>query len=219
MWVKAPELAIDWVRLLHTAHAARFHRPLPRTATVTGTARIRSLHDRGAEKGAVCVVERRIADAGTGDLYCTVEQTLLLRGNGGFGGEPPPRAERARPSERAPDMTATIAISPRAALVYRLSGDLNPLHADPEVARTAGFERPILHGLAAYGIAGAQIVRRFCGDDPARLKSLSMRFAGIALPGSAVEFSAWIQGPHIFFEARSEGRTILDQGIAEIAET
>ena len=217
MWVKAPELEIDWVRLLHAAQGAVFHQPLPRAAEVIGAARIKALYDRGAEKGSICVVERMISDAQTGALYCTIEQTLMLRGNGGFGGEASPKVAPPQPPQREPDGKFSLKISPRAALIYRLSGDLNPLHADPRVARKAGFERPILHGLASYGMAGARILRQFGAGDPRRLKSLSMRFAGVVMPGDELELAAWQDGGSVYFEARARGTKVLDQGVAVIA--
>jgi acyl dehydratase len=214
MWVKAPALEIDWMRLLHAAQAATFHRQLPPTAEIVGHARIKSVYDRGREKGAVVVVERRILDASSEAPYCTIEQTLILRGNGGFGGEAPPRVDSPKPPPREPDRRSVALISARAALIYRLSGDLNPLHADPLIAKKAGFERPILHGLASYGIAGAQVLKAFGGNDPARLRSLSMRFAGVVMPGDRLDFSFWQDGATIIFEARAGNRTVLDQGIA-----
>ena len=216
MWVKAPALEIDWVRLLHAAQAATFHRQLPPKAEVIGHAQIKSVHDRGTEKGAVVVVERKILDTSSEAPYCTIEQTLVLRGNGGFGGEAPPRVDTPKPPQREPDQRSVMLTSARAALIYRLSGDLNPLHADPIVAKKAGFERPILHGLASYGIAGAQVLKAFAGNDPARLRSLSMRFAGVVTPGDTLDFSFWRDGETVIFEARAGNRTVLDQGIARI---
>jgi acyl dehydratase len=216
MWVKAPALEIDWVRLLHAAQAATFHRHLPPKAEIIGHARIKSVHDRGREKGAVVVVERQIFDASSEVPYCTIEQTLILRGNGGFGGEAPPRIDLPKPPQRQPDRRSERQTSARAALIYRLSGDLNPLHADPVVAKRAGFERPILHGLASYGIAGAQLLKLFAGNDPVRLRSLSMRFAGVVLPGDTLDFSFWEDGETVIFEARAGNRTVLDQGLARI---
>jgi acyl dehydratase len=218
MWVRAPELEIDWVRLLHTAQAATFHRLLPPAGSVVGQARIRSLHDRGREKGAVCVVERTISDAVNGELYCTLEQTLLLRGNGGFGGEAPSKAEPTFRATVDPAMTVTIKVSKRAALIYRLSGDLNPLHADPGVASEAGFKRPILHGLASYGIASALVLQNFCNSNPAFLASLSLRFVGVVLPGDTLAFSFWKSGSTVLFEAKAGERAVLDQGVAEISK-
>lgn len=216
MWVRTPELEINWVKLLHSAHAARFETPLPREGEVVGRARIKSLHDRGADKGAVCVVERRIEDAASGALYCTVDQTLMLRANGGFGGEAPPREDRPAPPERAPDHVETVTLSPRAALIYRLSGDLNPLHADYQVAKKAGFDRPMMHGLGSYGLTGALIVMRLCDGDPTALKELSLRFSGIIYPGDEVRFSFWKEGGEVVFDAMVGERRVLDQGRARI---
>lgn len=217
MWPKRPELEIDWVRVLHMAHAARFEAPLPAGADVVSRARITELYDRGTEKGAVCVLQRQVRDAGDGTLYCTIDQTVALRGNGGFGGAPMPRVERPRMPERAPDHSETVETSPRAALIYRLSGDTNPLHADYDVARKAGYERPILHGLASYGTACAVILRAFCGGEPARMRSLDLRFAGVVMPGDRLDFSCWREGGRVSFEVRVGDRVVIDQGVSEIA--
>jgi acyl dehydratase len=218
MWVRAPELAIDWVQVLHIGQAATFHRPMPPSGSVIGQTRIKSLYDRGKEKGAVCVVERTVEDADSNVLYTTIEQTLLLRGNGGFGGETPPRARFPERERSAPTCQVTVSTSPRAALIYRLSGDLNPLHADPEAARKAGFERPILHGLASYGTAAALLLAGFSNGNPASLASLSLRFTGIVLPGDTLDFSFWKAGSNIQFEARVKERSVLSDGRAEIVE-
>ncbi|MCC0054536.1 MAG: MaoC family dehydratase N-terminal domain-containing protein [Rhodobiaceae bacterium] len=216
MWVRTPELGIDWVKLLHAGQAASFETPLPAEAEVIGKARIKSLHDRGPEKGAICVVERRIEDAVSGTLYCTIDQTVIMRGNGGFGGDAPPKDAKPTPPDRAADLVETVNLSPRAALIYRLSGDVNPLHADYEVARKAGFDRPIMHGLGSYGTTGALIVMRFCDGDPARLKDLSLRFSGVIYPGDEIVFSFWKEGSDVLFEAVVGDRKVLDQGKARI---
>ncbi|MFP1644681.1 MaoC/PaaZ C-terminal domain-containing protein [Pontitalea aquivivens] len=217
MWVKAPELELNWVKLLHSAQAAEFHTPLPAQAEVVSHTCVKSLHDRGAGKGSICVIERRIVDAVNDTLYCTVNQTLMLRGNDGFGSEPAPRVAPPTPPDRAPDHSESVQISPRAALVYRLSGDVNPLHADPEVARKAGFDRPILHGLASYGTMGALVLRRFCGHDPARLAALSLRFAGVVYPGDRLDCDFWQKDDQVLFTARVGDRVVLDQGLARLA--
>lgn len=217
MWVKAPELELNWVELLHSAQAAEFHTPLPAQAEVVSHTRVKSLHDRGMGKGSICVIERRIVDAANDTVYCTVNQTLMLRGNDGFGGDPAPRVARPTPPDRAPDHSESVQTSPRAALVYRLSGDVNPLHVDPEVARKAGFDRPILHGLASYGTMGALVLRRFCGHDPARLAALSLRFAGVSYPGDRLDCDFWHEGDHVLFTARVGDRVVLDQGQARLA--
>jgi acyl dehydratase len=216
MWPKIPDLGIDWVKVLHMAQAARFHQPLPAGASVVSRASVAELHDRGADKGAVCVLRRQVKDAVDGTLYCTIDQTVALRGNGGFGGNPLPKVERPSAPARPADHVESVSTSRRAALIYRLSGDYNPLHADYDVARKAGYDRPILHGLASYGTACAVVVRAFCGGDPKRMKSLNLRFAGVVMPGDTLSFSCWKDGGTVFFEAKVEERTVMDQGVAEI---
>lgn len=216
MWPKIPQLGIDWVNVLHMAHAVRFDTPLPKAAKVTSRASISELYDRGADKGAVCVVQRQVVDAQDGTLYGTIDQTVALRGDGGFGGDPMPRKPRPDVPGRAPDHVETVLTSERAALIYRLSGDYNPLHADYDIARSAGFDRPILHGLASYGTACAVILRSFCGGDPARMKSLNLRFAGIVMPGDRLDFNCWKEGTQVLFEARVGGRPVIDQGVSDI---
>lgn len=216
MWVKEPSLGIDWVKLLHVAQSARFVAPLPPRGEVVGTARVASVLDRGADRGAEIVVERTITDAGTGQRCCVLEQTLLLRGNGGFASSPAPRPTRPAPPDRAPDVQVAVPVAPRAALIYRLSGDWNPLHIVPEVARGAGFPRPILHGLASYGIAGWTVLKTIADGDPARLTALSVRFAGPVTPGDRLDFDLWRDGGTVSFQASVGGRVVLDQGQASL---
>lgn len=216
MWPKDPALEITWQKLLHMAQAVTFHAPLPAAAEVVSTPRISELYDRGADKGSVANLTRDITDAKTGTVYATIVQTLALRGEGGYGGAPMPRSPRPVMPERAPDHSESIQTSDRAALIYRLSGDVNPLHTDYAVARKAGFERPILHGLASYGTACAVVLRAFCGGDPARMKALNLRFAGVVLPGDQLDFSCWNEGGRVLFEVRVGDRVVIDQGVAEI---
>lgn len=213
MWVRDPELGIDWGKLVHSAQAAEFKSALPPRGKVIGSARIASLHDRGLDRGAVIVVERTIRDAQTDRIYCVLRQTLLARGDGGFGGErPAPESGNGAPA-RVPDAKIRIPISRRAALIYRLSGDWNPLHADPDVARAAGFPRPILHGLASYGMAGIAIYRALCLP-PERIEALSLRFSNVVYPGDVLEFSIWNEKNSAIFEAHVENRVVLSKGRA-----
>lgn len=218
MWVRDPSLGIDWVRLLHAGQSAWFPQPLAPNGDVVSRARVASLDDRGEGKGAILVVERNIHDAASDELLCRVEQTIMLRGNGGYSKATAKRAELEPMPERAPDHEASFAISPRAALIYRLSGDYNPLHIDPEIATRAGFERPILHGLASYGVAGWMILRELAQFRPERLASLSVRFAGVVYPGDTVTFSMWRDGSRVRFLARVGERKVLDQGVAELRD-
>lgn len=211
MWIREPALGVDFGKLVHSAQWAEFPAAMPASATVRGSAQVVSLTDRGEGRGAVLVLERRIADRDSGALYCRLRQTLLLRGDGGFGGPPTPR-EEAWVAERAPDAVRTVRTSPRAALIYRLSGDWNPLHFDPAVAAKAGFPRPILHGLASYGIAGAAVSRAL-GRDPAAVTLLACRFSGVVLPGDDLEFQIWEEGgAGARFVALVGDRKVLDSG-------
>ena len=216
MWVRAPELAIAWEKLLHVAQKATFHAALPSQGEVIGRARIASVTDLGKERGAEVIVERTIADAASGTHLCTVEQVLRLRGNGGFSATPAPRPPSSPLPERAPDQRVSFATSPRAALIYRLSGDWNPLHADPDIATRGGFARPILHGLASYGVAGWVVLKTFADADAARLQSLSLRFASPVMPGDTLDFEFWQLAGDIVFRALIDGRTVLDQGRATL---
>lgn len=209
MWIRDPAFGIDFAKLVHSAQDTLFHAALPARATVTATPRVAGLHDRGAGKGAVLIVEREVRDAGSDMLYATVRQTLLLRGDGGFGGPPAPPSGEAMP-DGAPDLRLSLPTSRRAALIYRLSGDWNPLHADPAFARSAGFDRPILQGLASYGIAGWALMKAA----PGRLTRLACRFSGIVMPGDMLDFSIWTRADGLRFEARVGDRRILDQGHA-----
>ena len=210
-WVREPALGVDFTRLVHFAQSARFFAPLAPEGAVRGTAEVVSLTDRGEGRGAVLVLERVISDAVSGACLCRLKQTLLLRGNGGFGGGPAPREARFAPARDA-SFTRRYATSPRAALIYRLSGDWNPLHLDPAVARDAGFPRPILHGLASYAIAGVA-VSRACGRDPASVAHLACKFSGIVLPGDALDFEIWEEGAAAArFRAKVGDRIVLDDG-------
>jgi acyl dehydratase len=212
MWIRAPEFAVDFAKLVHYEQAATFHAPLPPEGKAVSRARVLSVTDRGKERGAIVVLERAIGDPDGDRGYCTLRQTLLLRGDGGFGGEPPPRQPSIIP-EREPDAIATVGVDPRTALIYRLSGDWNPLHADPEAAKRAGFEGPILHGLASYAIAGVAVARAL-GLSPAALTSLNCRFAGIVFPGDSLSFRIWRERAGVAFQAVVGERRTLDQGFA-----
>ena len=214
LWVKDKALGIDWVRLVHIAQAATFHAPLPSEADVFADAHVLSVADRGSEKGAVVTLQRSIYHSTDGALLCTVIQTLLLRGDGGFGGVLPRRTPDDPLPDRQPDIVTSFVTSPRAALIYRLSGDLNPLHVNPSVAAAAGFERPILHGLASYGIAGWVVLCAFCKGCASALASLALRFVGVVMPGDTIDFRLWRDGDRVLFRAYVGGRLTLDNGVA-----
>ena len=211
MWIAAPELGVNFAKLVHYEQMAWFPTPLPAQAEVVGDAKVISLTDRGEGKGAVLVLERNIRDASSGAHYCRLHQTLLLRGDGGFGGEPTARVANLIP-DTPPDAAFSTAVSTRAALIYRLSGDWNPLHLDPKAAAVAGFERPILHGLASYGMAGLAISRA-AGRNPAHVRLLGCRFSGVVMPGDILSFYIWNTAPDVaVFQCFVSDRKVLDQG-------
>jgi len=211
MWIRNPAFGVNFAKLVHLEQMAWFPAALPASADVEGDARVISLTDRGEGKGAIMVLERNIRDPASGAHYCRLHQTLLMRGDGGFGGEKAPSHQSIVPQTDT-SLIAQFRTSPRAALIYRLSGDWNPLHLDPVSARKAGFERPILHGLASYGVAGVA-VSRACGKNPATITALGCRFSGIVFPGECFDFKIWPTGESsAVFQAYVGERTVLDQG-------
>ncbi len=226
-WAKHPDSTIDWVRLLLGAHSLRIHRPLrPRGVVIAHNAVTRVI-DKGAGKGALVVTERRLLEKGSGELLATLEQLSFCRGDGGYSmpgaahpaGQPsdPPLPDPPAVPDGAPDLICDLATRPEAALLYRLSGDLNPLHADPQIAAAAGFPRPILHGLATYGVACHAILRSCCDYRPERLTALSARFASPVYPGETIRTEIWHREGHALFRAHVVERdvVVLGSGRAE----
>jgi acyl dehydratase len=225
-WMRQPESGIDWVKVVHGEQRVRLFQPIPPAATIIGRTRVKSIVDKGTGKGAQVLMERDVIDKASGALLARVEQLNFCRGDGGFSGHgqpsDPPLPTPTNVPETEPDVVCDMPIPADAALLYRLNGDPNPLHADPEVAQAAGFERPILHGLATYGMAGHAILRGLCDYDAARLGMLYARFSAPAFPGETVRIEMWAPtGPAapVRFRARSVERNvlILNQGEAEIS--
>ena len=226
-WAREPDTGIDWVKLLHGEQRMRWHRPLPSSGEVLGLSRITRLTDKGEGKGAVLVTERRLENT-AGELLATMEQVTMLRGNGGYSlagdGQPsdaPLTALTPTPDDRVPDYTDTQTIRPEAALLYRLMGDYNPLHADPAVARQAGFAQPILHGLASYGLVAWALMRQCADGEPARLRTLDIRFASPVYPGETLVTEIWrVPGQPLQFQLRAKVRErdklVLSHGFAEL---
>ncbi len=221
-WMTVEATGIDWRKAVHGEQHMRFIRPLPPAATVRGALRIRDVIDKGADKGALLIVEHVLSDAASGVALCTTTQTIFCRGDGGFGGRSQPSAPTmpapAIP-ERAPDHVCDLPTRPEAALIYRLSGDRNPLHVDPEAARIAGYPRPILHGLASFGVAGHALLKTLCGDDPARLAAIGGRFSAPVYPGETIRTEMWLSGTDVAFRCRVPARdvTVIGNGSATVA--
>lgn len=218
-WMRDPRTGIDWVRSLHGEQGLVMHAPLPAEATVIGRNRVTGIIDKGPGKGALLKMERDIVDATTGRLLAVRTSTSFLRGDGGCGA---PGAGAARPEPlpaRAADARIAIGTRPEQALLYRLSGDYNPVHASPAVARKAGFERPILHGLCTFGIACRALVQEACGGEAHRLVSMNGRFSASVYPGETQTVELWNEGGgRIRFRTRIDARdlTALDFGEAVV---
>ncbi len=182
------DLRCNPMMILHGEQEIVLHGPIPTHGTLSTTSEVKAIYDKG--KGALCVVETKTTDAAGQPVFDNLF-SLFVRGAGGFGGERGPEASKDAPPDRAPDFEYSETTSAEQALLYRLNGDLNPLHADPSMARFAGFERPILHGLCTFGFAGRAALRGACHGDPARLRSFGARFAGSVLPGETLTTRGW----------------------------
>ena len=221
-WATDPGTGIAWMQILHGEHRMRFYAPLAAQAEVLSQTRVSRVVDKGAGKGALVVTERRTSDAATGQLLATVEHVSFCRADGGFAtaehpGDTAPEALPAVP-ERAPDAVLDLPTLPSAALLYRLNGDRNPIHAWPSAARVAGFDRPILHGLCTYGMAARALVRMACGGDGARLASIATRFSSPVWPGDTLSVRLWQDGDRLQFAvwAKERDRMVLSHGLAEV---
>lgn len=195
-WMTDPQWGIDYTRLVHGEQMLTVHRPLPSSGTIVATESIAEIYDKGAGKGALMYLSRRLHGT-QGELLAEVRSAAFLRGNGGFGGKatgaPTPQAV---PVQRQPDAAIDMSIAPDQASLYRLCGDPNPLHIDPGMARAAGFDRPILHGLCTYGIAGRALIALFCEHDEQRVKRLDARFSKPVFPGESLRTEAWRLDAH-----------------------
>jgi len=208
-WVRDLDTGIDWVKVVAGEQGLVLHRALGSRGNVIGRTRVSEIIDKGAGKGALVYSERELIDGASGEKIATVTQTTVCRGDGGFGG-PAREAPAVHPiPARAPDFICDRATRPEAALIYRLSGDPNPLHVDPAVAKQAGFPRPILHGLASFGIACHGILKCLCDHDPGLLKAISGRYSAPVFPGETIRTEMWRDGPMVSFRARVVERDVI----------
>lgn len=219
-WARDPDTGIDWKKILHGEQGIVIHAPLPPETTLISTTRVTEVLDKGAGKGALIYTERDLIDKETGTKYATLSGTSFARGNGGFGGPNGPQPQPHALPDRAPDQSWDFKTIPQSALLYRLSGDYNPLHADPAVAETAGFKAPILHGLCSLGVAGHAILRCFCDYDASRFKAMKLRFSSPVYPGETLRTEMWKDGNIISFRTKVVERdvVVLNNGRAEVAD-
>ena len=218
-WYSDPRTGIDWVRVLQGEQGLKLFKPLPPEGAVIGRNRVADVIDKGPGKGALIIMERDIIDQATGELIATRTSASFARNDGGCGGTGHAAPQPHAVPESAPQKTIDIATRVDQALLYRLSGDWNPVHADPDVATKAGFERPILHGLCTFGICARGLIALACGGDPARLKAVEGRFSKHVYPGETIRIELWDDGGSVSFRGRALERDVivLNNGRAEIS--
>lgn len=214
---KNPDYGLAWQKILHAEQSIEIHGPIPVEGVITAETVIERIVDKGADKGALITTSRRILD-GAGNHFATARGTSMARGDGGFGGtsqSPPPTVML---DDRAPDIVISLPTAETQAMLYRLSGDYNPLHIDPAVAQAGGFARPILHGMCTYGVAGRALIAALCDNDPTRLVSMACRFSSPVFPGETIRTEIWRDGAgKARFRARVEQRdlVVLNNGSVE----
>jgi acyl dehydratase len=207
-------LGANPMMVLHGEQKIVLHKPIAPKGDLTTVSTVTGIYDKG--KGALCVVDAKTTDA-QGEIVFENSFSIFVRGEGGFGGERGPEALKADPPEgKAPDFTMVEKTSPEQALLYRLSGDLNPLHASPQFAKMGNFDRPILHGLCTYGFAGRAILKHACGGDPKKFRSFAARFSGVVFPGDTLTTEGWqIEPGKWVVRARVDDKVVLANAIAE----
>jgi acyl dehydratase len=219
-WHAEADVGITRSHVVHGEQGLTIHRPLPVEGSIVGLTEIVRVIDKGKDKGALVMTQTSVRDKASQELFCTLTSTTFCRADGGFGGPSGPVRDPHPLPDRPPASVCDLPTLPQAALIYRLSGDYNPLHAEPAYARQAGFRMPILHGRCTFSIAGHALLRTCCGYDPARLKSMEGRFSSPVYPGETIRTEMWIDRSIVSFRATVPARnvTVLNNGRAEIVQ-
>ena len=208
---------INFILVVHGEQKLSFSNPLLISGDFISNAQVIGCYDKGAGKGAIIDVETTINLKKDNTEICKLVSTTFARGDGGFGGPESPKSEIFRP-EGDPDFVHEIKTKPDQALIFRLSGDFNPLHSDPNFAKTAGFEKPILHGMCTYGIACRSLVESVCEGDAKRLKKFDCRFSSPVYPGETIVTEMWKNGSKVYYQSKVKERDkiVIKNGVSEI---
>ena len=204
---------INFLMVVHGEQKVELHKPLPTSGTFTAQGRTIGAYDKGKDKGAVIINETVWTDE-AGEKVATLTGSTFARGDGGFGGPSEGQPEPHEVPSRKADLSVDIATREDQALLYRLNGDRNPLHSDPDSAKRSGFPRPILHGLCTYGITCRAVLQAITGYDPDQIASHQARFSAPVFPGDTITVDLWKDGSVISFEARVKDRnaTVIKNG-------
>ena len=205
---------INPVMILHGEQSIKLNKPIPVKGKLTTSGKVTGVYDKG--KGALVVIESETKDEQGAALFVNTA-SVYVRGAGGFGGERGPEAGN-KPPDRAPDKTVEMQTLPTQAMIYRLSGDRNPLHVDPAFAKMAGYDTPILHGLCTLGHAGRAVLGTYCDNDPARMMGLEVRFSGVVFPGDSIITEMWDEGGgRIVLQAKTQrGDVVISNAAATV---
>jgi acyl dehydratase len=200
---------INYLMVVHGEQRVTMHKPLPTAADVLIDQRVVGVFDKGKDKGAVIVTESVMKEKTSGDKLCTLMGTTFARGDGGFGGPKDGAPEPHQLPTRAPDLVHEGDTRADQAFIYALSGDRNPLHRDPNVAKMAGFPRPILHGLCSYGTACRSVISTVCKYDPTKIVGFDVRFSAPVFPGETIVTEMWVDGNIVSYRSKLKERDVV----------
>jgi acyl dehydratase len=209
------DMKVDLTRFIHGEQAMKLYRPIPPEGTTLVEGEIANIYDKG--KGALIAWRKKVMTEG-GDLLVETESGIFYVGEGGFGGDPGPNTEALEPPNGTePDFTVSYFIPENQAALYRLNGDLNPLHVDPDFAKMGGFSRPILHGLCTYGHAVRAILYNACNGDVGRFKEFKARLSGVVYPGDSLVTEGWMgKVGRYLIRSRTDRGVVLSQAYARV---
>jgi len=220
-WMKEAEYGFEWQKALHAEESITIHSPLPTEGKIFAKTIVEDVVDRGSEKGCFVYMKKELYTKDKSTHLATVVSNTLARGDGGFGSGGKPRAAMPAPPAENPSIICDLTTLPQSALLYRLSGDMNPLHADPEVAQSVGFSGPILHGRCTMGVAMHALIKSCCDYDASKLKSMEVRFSSPFMPGETLRTEIWENGETVQFKSTSLERNVvvLNNGNARISQS